>query len=155
MQGSPSLVKGVEPPNGRRACFRSLSCRGSWVRIPPPAPTNKPLNLEQYLLSTSTLEKYTITRRVKALKRLSRSVDLSDSDRVVKFLNTSTLSNGSKNIIVQAYRDLQRMYNIPELQLAKFHVKQKRPFVPLESEIDTLIHSFRNRTSGYMIEHKS
>ena len=31
MQGSPSQVKGVG--------FRSLSCRGSWVRIPPPAPS--------------------------------------------------------------------------------------------------------------------
>ena len=30
-QGSPSMVKGVG--------FRSLSCRGSWVQIPPPAPT--------------------------------------------------------------------------------------------------------------------
>ncbi len=30
MQGSPSMVKGVG--------FRSLSCRGSWVQIPPPAP---------------------------------------------------------------------------------------------------------------------
>jgi hypothetical protein len=29
-QGSPSMVKGVG--------FRSLSCRGSWVQIPPPAP---------------------------------------------------------------------------------------------------------------------
>ncbi len=141
-QGSPSMVKGVG--------FRSLSCRGSWVQIPPPAPTNKPLNLENYLLSISTLEKCTIDRRVKALKRLSKCVDLSDSERVVKFLNTSTLSNGSKNIIVQAYRDLQRMYNVPELALAKFHVKQKLPFVPLESEIDTLIHNFRNKTSCYL-----
>ncbi len=30
VQGSPSMVKGVG--------FRSLSCRGSWVQIPPPAP---------------------------------------------------------------------------------------------------------------------
>jgi hypothetical protein len=29
-QGSPSMVKG--------AGFRSLSFRGSWVQIPPPAP---------------------------------------------------------------------------------------------------------------------
>jgi hypothetical protein len=29
-QGSPSMVKGVG--------FRSLSFRGSWVQIPPPAP---------------------------------------------------------------------------------------------------------------------
>lgn len=68
----------------------------------------------------------------------------------MQFLNTSALSNGSKNIIVQAYRDLQRMYNIPELALPKFHVKQKLPFVPLESEIDTLIHSYRNKTSCYL-----
>jgi hypothetical protein len=40
------------------------------LQIPPPAPTNKPLNLEQYLLSTTTLEKRTIDRRAKALKRL-------------------------------------------------------------------------------------
>ena len=30
VQGSPSMVKGVG--------FRSLSFRGSWVQIPPPAP---------------------------------------------------------------------------------------------------------------------
>jgi integrase len=41
------------------------------------------------------------------------------------------------------------MYNIPELALAKFHVKQKLPF-PLELEIDTLIHSFRNKNSCYL-----
>jgi hypothetical protein len=39
-QGSPSMVKGVG--------FRSLSSRGSWVQIPPPALTLAPPALFAY-----------------------------------------------------------------------------------------------------------
>jgi peptide chain release factor subunit 1 len=51
-QGSPSMAKGVESPLKGRGCFRSLSCRGSWVQIPPPAPINK--NLVMYMVAGST-----------------------------------------------------------------------------------------------------
>ena len=46
MQGSPSMVKGVG--------FRSLSFRGSWVQIPPPAPLRlkwKSMNKKMKLLA--------------------------------------------------------------------------------------------------------
>jgi peptide chain release factor subunit 1 len=43
-QRSPSQVKGVG--------FRSLSCRGSWVRIPPSAPINK--NLVMHMVAENT-----------------------------------------------------------------------------------------------------
>ena len=73
------------------------------VQIPPPAPTNKPLNLEQYLLSTSTLEKCTISRRVKALKRSSKCVDLSDSNKVARASTNFRLRKKSLIYLIETY----------------------------------------------------
>ena len=81
---------------------------------------------------------------------MSHCVDVSDVDAVVKYLNSSRLSGGTKNIIVQAYRNYQSMYNLPELEIPKYHVKQKLPFFPLEMEIDSLINSSNIRLSCYL-----
>jgi hypothetical protein len=103
-----------------------------------------------FLLSKTSLANGTIKRRVKALKSLEKHVDLFDEDAVVRFLNTCSWSNGTKNIVLQAYQDWLRMYGLPKLELAKYHVSEKLPFNPLEKEIDTLINSARHRLSCYL-----
>ncbi len=62
MQRSPSQVKGVG--------FRSLSCRGSWVRIPPSAPISYLFNARY-----SDLTLFPITSRFRGRLFLSWTTD--------------------------------------------------------------------------------
>jgi hypothetical protein len=66
-------------------------------------------------------------------------VDLFDSDKVVKFLNQSSCKNGTRNIVVQAYHDYQRMYNLEPVPINKYRVIQVLSFVPFNTEIGQLI----------------
>ena len=110
----------------------------------------EPQNFLSYLLTKTTLERGTIKRRVRALKSLAVHVDLFVSDSVVEFLNKCTWKNGTKNIVLLAYRDWLRMYGLPELKLRKFHVVQQLPFIPLESELDALISGSRFRLACFL-----
>ena len=96
-------------------------------------------NFLNFLLSSTSLAEATIRRRVKIINSLNKHVDLFCKDDVVKYLNTCSWSNGTKNIAVLAYKDFRRMYGLPELKIRKYHVTQKLPFVPLETELDSLI----------------
>jgi len=42
------------------------------------------------------------------------------------------------------------MYGLPKLELSKYHVTEKLPFIPLEKEIDTLISSARHRLACFL-----
>jgi len=92
----------------------------------------------------------TIERRVKILKRLAASADLFETDSVVKYLNGSSWSNGTRNIAVMAYRDWLKMYGLPDLKLPKFYVQETMPFIPLEKELDSLIDASHKRLGCYL-----
>jgi len=101
-------------------------------------------------MSKTTLTIPTIERRVKAINQLKSHVDLFDADAVVKYLNNSSWSNGSKNIVLQSYHDFQRMYGLVPVPIKKFHVTQKLVFIPLESEVDQLISGCNRKLSCYL-----
>src|SRR4030067_2327720 len=59
--GSPSMVKGVG--------LRLLSCRGSWVQIPPPAPFNFSLIPMEFLLCSFCFG-WRLSKKYLSLRRL-------------------------------------------------------------------------------------
>ena len=61
----------------------------------------------------------TVERRVKAINQLKKHVDLFDAEAVVKQMNTSSWSNGTKNIVLQSYHDFKRMYGLKPVPLKK------------------------------------
>jgi integrase len=103
-----------------------------------------------YLLSKTSLAHETIERRVKMLKKLAENADLWNADSVVKFLNESSWSNGTRNIAVMSYRDWLKSYGLPDLKLGKFYVQETLPFIPLEKELDSLIAAAHKRLACYL-----
>lgn len=77
MQGSPSMVKGVG--------FRSLSCRGSWVRIPPSAPV-----FTKRLMETPTIclaEVYAKTLKLASLELAEKQRKRAETPQVSRGKN--------------------------------------------------------------------
>ena len=107
-------------------------------------------NLHEFLLKTTNLTLGTIDRRVKAINQLGSNVDLFDTEKVVSFLNQSKWRNGTKNIVVQAYHDYQKMYGLLPVAIKKYHVIQQLPFIPLEQEIDALIAGCTLKLSSFL-----
>ena len=132
---------------------------GSGVRIPPPAPEmNTGTFLDEalakymnYLLSKKSLKPTSIKRKVMTIKSLFRhGVTLSDPDSFVKFLNTSDWASGTKDVAVDSYRDYLNMIGLTEVKLPHIRREDRLPFVPYESEIDTLIYGVRAKTSTFL-----
>ena len=151
MRGLPSQVKG--------AALRRLSRRGSRVRIPPSAPRLNTGTFENealaryinYLLSKKCLKHATIKRKVVTIRGLMRhNVELSNPDSFVRFLNTCSWASGTKDVAVDSYRDYLNMIGLTEVKLPHIRREDKLPFTPLESEIDTIIHSVRTKTATFL-----
>ena len=144
------MVKGVEPPFKAVRMLQEPILQRFVGSNPTPCTTQEHTNFCEYLLSKTILTRETISRRVKAINQLGAKVDLFDSDKVVKFLNQSSWKNGTRNFVVQAYHDFQRMYNLEPVPIKKYHVIQQLPFVPLEKEIDQLISAFNLKPCVYL-----
>ena len=151
MRGLPSQVKG--------AALRRLSRRGSRVRIPPSAPQPNTGTFENevlakymnYLLCKKCLKHTSIKRKVVTIKSLLRhGVKLSDPDTFVKFLNTTDWASGTKDAAVDSYRDYLNMIGLTEVKLPHIRREDKLPFIPLEPEIDAIIHSVRTKTATFL-----
>jgi integrase len=117
---------------------------------PTPCTKQEHTNFQEFLLSKTNLTFETVNRRAKAIKQLSSKVDLFETDKVVKFLNQSSWKNGTRNIVVQAYHDYQRMYNLSPVPIEKYNVVQQLPFVPTETELDQLISAFSLKPCVYL-----
>jgi len=99
-----------------------------------------------YLLSRKALRFSTVERKVKALKSLMVHVsDLADVDGVVRFLNSVGWSEGSKNIVLSAYKDYLRMLGFEDVELPRFRCSQRLPFIPTPDEVKALIYGVRSR----------
>lgn len=85
---------------------------------------------------------------IKSLKR--HGVNLSDPDSFVMFLNTTDWASGTKDVAVDSYRDYLNMIGLTQVKLPHIRREDKLPFVPLETEIDTLIHSVRAKMSSFL-----
>jgi integrase len=95
------------------------------------------------MISHKTFSQETVKRRSLALARLARRANLYDSDAVVKALNASAWSAGTRNIALMAYKDYLRMRGLPVPQMPYYRECPKLPYIPLESELDQLISGMR------------
>jgi len=108
-------------------------------------------NYINFLLSKKAIKQSTIKRKVRAIKSLlKRGINLCDADSVVKFLNESEMTNGSKDITVNAYKDYLRMIGLGNIKLPEFRVEDKLPFIPIETELDAITNSVRMKMSTFL-----
>ena len=104
-----------------------------------------------YLLSKKCLKPTTIKRKVVSIKSLVRhGVNLSDPDSFVRFLNKTSWASGTKDVAVDSYRDYLNMIGLTEVKLPHIRREDKLPFIPLEKELDALIHCYRTKTSAFL-----
>jgi len=101
-------------------------------------------------MSHTSLCRETIKNRGKALLRLSRVVNLFDSDAVAKFLNNSSLSAGSKNMAIMAYKSYLSMIGLPVPKMGYYRECPRLPYVPLERELDELISGARHGRACFL-----
>jgi integrase len=142
VQGSPSQVKGVG--------FRSLSCRGSWVRIPPPALNTKPpqlLDYEKYLLGR--IKNVTANTYIKRLTRLGKIANLDDPAKIKTIICTYQSSEAYKELLANAYDYYVTMKGLG-WEKPRFSREEKPFFLPTETEIDQLISNCRLRMSVFL-----
>lgn len=104
-----------------------------------------------YLLCKKTLKPATIKRKVKTIKSLLKhGVNLVDPDSFVRFLNVCSWASGTKDLAVNAYRDYLNMIGLKDIKLPHIRREEKLPFIPLESEIDSLISYARMKTCTFL-----
>ncbi|MGC8896121.1 MAG: hypothetical protein ACP5LB_05075 [Candidatus Bathyarchaeia archaeon] len=56
-------------------------------------------------------------------------------ESVINFLNTVNYGGGVKDLVFDAFKDYLRMEGL-NIELLKFMVEQKLPFIPSESELE-------------------
>jgi len=104
-----------------------------------------------YLLSKKSLKTATVKRKTKIIKSLLRhGCNLFDADTVVKFLNTCDWASGTKYMAIDAYRDYLNMIGLSGVKLPRFRRVEKLPFIPLESELDSLVCNARSRMYSFL-----
>jgi len=80
----------------------------------------------------------TIERRVRILRTLSKRADLSDPDAVKHAVARIEWSEGTKELACDAYTLLAQTKGI-QFSRPRYRRIEKLPFIPLETEIDSLI----------------
>jgi integrase len=104
-----------------------------------------------YLLSKKSLKPATVKRKVKTIRSLLKDgCDLADADNVVRFLNTCSWATGTKDIVIDSYRDYLNMLGLTEIRLPHIRREEKLPFIPLESELDALICNARTKMCAFL-----
>ena len=83
---------------------------------------------------------------VKSLKWIARRTNLLEPEQAKTIIATATMSESRKRKLVE---DLARFYGYKKIQFDKPHYKKqdKLPFIPLESEIDSLISASGKKTA--------
>ena len=105
-------------------------------------------DFEKYLRTKRTrrgtlLAETTIKTKLKAIKALSKKVNLWDSEAVEHYIDISELCGGRKEIVAQAYVDWCRFKGF-EYEKKKYHRERKLPYIPTEKDVDQLIGGFSN-----------
>ena len=95
-----------------------------------------------FLLSSKALKPCTIERKVRAIKSLLKHGVALTPESVISFLNKVDWSSGTKDLVLDAFKDYLRMIGL-KVELPKIRVEDKLPFIPSENEIDTLINAAR------------
>jgi len=102
-----------------------------------------------YLLGKGILKPSTIERKVRALKSLLRHGVALNPESVISFLNTVNWSSGTKDLVLDAFKDYLRMEGL-NIDLPKVRVEQKLPFIPNENELDALINVARSKMMVFL-----
>jgi integrase len=104
-----------------------------------------------YLLSKKSLKPATVKRKIRTIRSLlNHGCDLADADNVVRFLNTCEWASGTKAIAIDSYRDYLNMLGLTEVKLPHIKREETLPFIPLESELDSLICNARTKTYAFL-----
>ena len=102
-----------------------------------------------YLLGKGVLKPSTIERKVRALKSLLRHGVSLNPEAVISFLNSVSWSSGTKDLVLDAFKDYLRMEGL-KADLPKVRVEEKLPFIPSESELEALITATRGRLTVFL-----
>ena len=134
-RGSPSQVKG--------AGFRSLSRRGSWVRIPPPAPQREPTSKGNIINVLFWMKKQgyaesTIRTTARRLKHLSSLCNLDDPERVKEVIASKECSEGYKRNLVNDYLYYLKAHGL-SWEKPRYQKGKRLPKVPSKEAIDKII----------------
>jgi len=127
---SPSVVLNPRVPNGPQALgagASELALMGLWLRDKGYRPT-------------------TIVSAVRNLKILGRKADLADPDVVRRTIAVSEWSDGFKRNLVNSYGHFADWKGY-HFERPFYEPYEKLPFIPLESELDSLISGCGRKTS--------
>jgi integrase len=81
---------------------------------------------------------------------LKHGVEIANPDDVIRFLNTCDWASGTKDILIDSYRDYLNMLGLTEIKLPHIRREEKLPFIPLETELDALVYNARTKMSGFL-----
>jgi integrase len=70
-------------------------------------------------------------------------------EAVISFLNSVSWSSGTKDLVLDAFKDYLRMEGL-RADLPKVRVEEKLPFIPSESELEALITATRGRLTVFL-----
>jgi len=102
-----------------------------------------------FLLSRKVLKASTVERKVRALKSLLRHGVALTAEAVVSFLNTVNWSCGTKDLVLDAFKDYLRMEGL-NVDLPRVKAEEKLPFIPSEVELEALIAASRGKTAAFL-----
>ncbi|MEM3640696.1 MAG: site-specific integrase [Candidatus Bathyarchaeia archaeon] len=102
-----------------------------------------------FLLSRKVLKPSTVERKVRALKSLLRHGVALTPEAVVSFLNTVNWSSGTKDLVLDAFKDYLRMEGL-NVELPRVRVEEKLPFLPSEAELEALVAAMRLKPMAFL-----
>ena len=119
------------------------------VNLSPGTYLASTVSFEKYLKEEKRLAPTTIKSKISLIKRLSKRVNLWDSEEVERYVINAEMTNGHKNSILYAYQDWCK-FNGFEYNPKKFKRVKKLPYIPTEKEIDQLISGTGRKTSSFL-----
>jgi len=126
------------------------------TRITPTVSSSNVVQFEDFLRNKTTkkgypLSKSTISSKLTIINTLQRNTNLWDVEKVEKFIDSASWSNGRKQNVAYAYRDWCDWKGFI-YEPKKYRRIKKIPSVPLERDIDQLIGGFANSKYGAFLQ---
>ena len=141
----------------------TLSRRGSWVRIPPPAPMDEPCGVYPSSeiggfgeiaafamhLAKSGYKESTIRPLVRALKAIARRTNLLNPEEAKAYLARAEMTESRKELVGMHLSRFYEYKGIP-FERPRYRRVETLPFIPLEGEIDALIAGVGKKTAAFL-----
>jgi len=81
---------------------------------------------------------------------MKHDVELSNAENVIKSLNECSWESGTKDIAIDSYRDYLDMMGLTNIKLPHIRREEKEIFIPLESELDSIISNARSKMNAFL-----